>query len=61
MTYKIKKARVLKSVSYQTGQRKSIKKDRQLPAKLSGKRRSESGNIYWETRKNRTDLKGKRI
>lgn len=45
----------------QTGQRKSIKADRQRKAKAPGKRKSKSGNTYSETRRNRSDIKGKRI
>lgn len=45
----------------QTGVRKSIKSDRQYKAKLPGKRVSSTGRKYTETRRNRSDLKGKRI
>jgi len=39
----------------QTGKRYSLKKDKARKAKLSGKRISKTGKIYWETRKNRSD------
>lgn len=45
----------------QSGSRKSIVRDRGRPAKLPGKRISASGNIYWETRKNRSDAPLKRL
>ena len=50
--------RVLKKVNYQTGKRKSVKKDKARKALAPGKRVSKSGRIYWETRRNRSDLKG---
>jgi hypothetical protein len=59
MAYKIKKSKVLKRLSYQTGERKSLKIDRQRKALPSGKRISSSGNAYWETRRNRSDLKNR--
>ena len=45
----------------QTGKRISIKRDAGRPAKLPGKRVSALGNVYWETRKNRSDSFGKSI
>jgi len=56
-TRKLKGPRVLKKVKYQTGKRKSIKKDRARKALPPGKRISKSGKIYWETRRNRSDLR----
>lgn len=53
---KRKKARVIKAVKYQTGRRKSIKADRKRRAKKPGKRISRTGRVYWETRRNRSDL-----
>ena len=47
--------RVLK-VLKQTGKRKSLKKDRQRLAMKSGKRKSKTGRVYYETRRNRSDL-----
>lgn len=35
--------------------------DLQLRAKASGKRVSRTGNVYWETRRNRSDKKGTRL
>jgi hypothetical protein len=52
--------RVLKAVSYQTGKRKSASLDRKKKAKKPGKRVSEkTGRVYWETRANRSDLRGR--
>jgi len=39
----------------QTGVRVSIKRDAARSAKLPGKRISKNGNVYWESRKNRSD------
>jgi len=44
--------RVLK----QTGNRISVPRDRGRKASLPGKRVSGTGKVYWETRKNRTDM-----
>jgi len=52
---------VLKVIRRQTRVRKSISRDRNRTAYAPGKRRSRTGKIYWETRKNRSDLPGKRI
>lgn len=35
--------------------------DRTKKALLAGKRVSKTGNIYWETRKNRSDQKNSRV
>ena len=45
----------------QTGKRKSLKADKRIKALGSGKRKSKSGKTYTETRRNRSDMKGKRI
>jgi hypothetical protein len=45
----------------QTGTRKSLHADRMRKALPSGKRISSSGNVYYETRRNRSDLIGKNI
>lgn len=53
----MKKDKILKLLD-QTEVRKknrSITRDKGRPAKLPGKRISEDGNIYWETRSNRSD------
>ena len=44
----------------QTG-KTSIKIDAKRKALAPGKRVSSSGNIYWETRKNRSDSVGKKV
>jgi hypothetical protein len=58
---KLKKPRVLKVVKYQTGGRASLKADRVRKALPPGKRISKSGRVYWETRRNRSDLPGKKV
>lgn len=45
----------------QTGEVKDAQRDSGRPAKLPGKRVSRTGNIYWETRKNRSDAPLKRL
>ncbi len=58
---KTKTGRILKASTRQTGKRKSIEKDRKRKALAPGKRISKNGNIYYERRRNRSDLKGKNI
>lgn len=45
----------------QTGKRKSVKADKRVKALRSGRRVSKSGKKYTETRRNRSDLKGRLI
>jgi len=45
----------------QVGTVKNIILDSEIIAFLPGKRISSTGNIYWETRKNRSDALGKTI
>jgi hypothetical protein len=52
--------RVLKASTRQTG-RSHTERDTALKAMQPGKRRSASGRIYYETRKNRSDLRGSRV
>lgn len=47
-----KVVRVLK----QTGKRPNIPVDSAIRALKAGKRISKNGKVYWETRKNRSDL-----
>jgi len=54
------RGRVLKATTRQTG-RSDLARDRQRKAMQPGKRRSASGRIYYETRKNRSDLRGSRV
>jgi hypothetical protein len=54
---KLKKPRVLKVVRRQTGERASLKLDRKRKALPPGKRISRTGRVYWETRRNRSDLR----
>ena len=49
----------IKPTTHQTG-RSVVNKDRPRDAMLPGKRISRNGLIYWETRKNRSDLKNRR-
>ena len=49
------KRKMLKSSNRQTGT-SVLEIDRQLKALPPGKRMSENGNVYYEYRKNRTDL-----
>jgi hypothetical protein len=53
--------RALTVFPYQTGRVKDIFADAMRPALEPGKRISINGNIYWESRKNRTDATGKNI
>lgn len=57
-----KLARTIK-ILMQTGKREDldVERDRGRAAKLPGKRISKTGNIYWETRLNRSDNALKRI
>lgn len=51
------KPKVLKVDNYQIGKVKDLDRDKKLKALPSGKRMSKSGRIYYEHRKNRSDLK----
>jgi len=53
MMRKGKKVYVLRDSKHQTGKIKNIKQDKRLKALHSGKRKSKSGKIYYEYRKNR--------
>ncbi len=54
--------RVLKASTRQTGTT-NVKRDAAIKkrAMQPGKRRSASGRIYYEYRKNRSDLRGKKV
>jgi len=54
------RGRIIKVVNYQTGS-SFIPRDKLYKALPPGKRRARSGRIYSETRKNRSDKKGKRV
>ena len=45
----------------QTGTVKSLARDAKRTGRAPGKRISKAGNIYYEYRKNRSDIPGKRI
>lgn len=51
--------KVIKEIKHQTG-RTNIKVDRVVRALKAGKRISKTGHIYWETRKNRSDMNPKK-
>lgn len=51
-----KTVRVLKQVGKSDKRADALRK-----ALLPGKRISKNGNVYWETRKNRSDVKGSNI
>ena len=53
-----RKARALTRDTRQTGT-SDIARDKKLKAIAPGKRRSKKGNIYYERRKNRSDVKGR--
>jgi len=50
---------VLKASTRQTGKRKSLKRDKKRKALPPGKRKSKTGKIYYEYRRNRSDVKKK--
>ena len=52
--------RVLKATYTQTGTSATVR-DKKRKAMQPGKRRSASGRIYTETRKNRSDIRGSRV
>jgi hypothetical protein len=54
------KSRVVKPSKRQTG-KSNLKKDRQRHALAPGKRISRSGRIYYEYRKNRSDLRKREV
>lgn len=43
------------------GTRKSVVRDYYFGARPTGRRRSRTGNYYYEYRENRTDIKGTRL
>ena len=55
-----KKKRVVKKYK-QTGVRRSLRLDKMRKAKIPGWRRSKSGGKYFESQKNRSDIRGKKI
>lgn len=48
--------KVLRVIKHQTGKKPNIVVDKQHVALKAGKRISKTGHIYWETRKNRSDV-----
>ncbi len=55
------KPKVISIAKYQTGTRKSKKKDNEIQAMPPGKRRSKYGRVYYECRRNKTDIKGTKL
>ena len=51
---------VVKSFDYQRG-KTNVKVDRRRIALPPGKRISKTGKIYWESRKNRSDISGANV
>lgn len=51
----INKSAIIKVIPKQTG-KTNILRDKTRDARLPGKRTSKTGKVYWETRKNRSDL-----
>tara|TARA_Y100000310_G_scaffold301941_1_gene338819 strand:+ start:207 stop:395 length:189 start_codon:yes stop_codon:yes gene_type:complete len=54
-----KKGEVLKISKTQSGKQSNTAMDKEIEAMFPGKRMSKSGKIYWETRKNRSDINPK--
>lgn len=48
--------KVLRVIKHQTGSKSNLIVDREKTALKPGKRLSKTGHIYWETRKNRSDV-----
>lgn len=59
-TIRVKPLQKVVKVTSQVG-KSSMPRDKVRKALHPGKRISASGKIYWETRKNRSDLPGSRI
>lgn len=51
----------MKVVIYRQVGKSNLEIDRMLDAKTPGWRQSKKGNWYFENRKNRSDMKGKKI
>jgi hypothetical protein len=50
------------NIKRQSGKKPNIPADQAIMALFPGKRMSDTGKIYWETRRNRSDLdKSKRL
>lgn len=59
--FKRSKPKVVYSKKKQTGKRISLEADKKRKALPPGKRISKNGKIYYESRKNRTDVRGLKI
>ena len=56
----INQKKVVKNLGYQVG-RSNLPVDKSRTALAPGKRISKNGKVYWETRKNRSDMPGTRV
>ena len=54
----LRQPRTIQMTQGQSGKIKSVPRDQARKALTPGKRISKKGNIYWETRKNRSDYRG---
>lgn len=54
------KPRIIIDIHRQSGKKPNYLSDIVRLAEPSGKRQSKTGKIYWETRKNRSDLSQKK-
>ena len=52
----VKKGKTIKVTKYAKGSKSNLKIDKKRKALKPGKRKSATGSIYWETRRNRSDL-----
>ena len=52
--------KIIVNIERQSGKKTFVPMDRTVLAMYPGKRISADGNIYWETRKNRSDLNKKK-
>lgn len=57
---KLIKPKVIRRLD-QTGVTVDVLRDLRRKALMPGKRISKTGKVYWESRANRSDLKGKRL
>ena len=58
---KVTHGRTVRQLPKQTGITPDLERDKSRKALTPGKRISKTGNVYWETRKNRSDKMGKRL
>ena len=56
----MRRPKILQIINHQSGTRKDLRQDRMRKALPPSKRMSKNGNIYYETRRNRSDLVSKK-